>query len=178
MRDLAAMIHEPAFYQLAGAAIASKARLIKDLGNRAAHDAKAMQPGEALRPPTPPFPMPTITTKPPRGVVGSTCCCMKPAAPLDQKRAREFDLSGLPNTQGLGYVDDVLWGDDGKPLARVEVKRATRDAREGQQQAKLYADCLEQMFGQWPLIFCSNGCQRRLWDDTRHPPRAVQGLYK
>jgi type I restriction enzyme, R subunit len=98
--------------------------------------------------------------------------------PLDQPRDREFEVTGMPSAQGSGYVDYVLWGDDGKPLAVVEAKRTTRDARVGQQQAKLYADCLEQAFGQRPLIFCSNGYEHWLWDDTRHPPRPVQGFYK
>jgi type I restriction enzyme R subunit len=48
---------------------------------------------------------------------------------------------GMPNNTGEGFVDYVLWGDDAKPLALVEVKRTKRDARVGQQQAKLYADC-------------------------------------
>ena len=39
--------------------------------------------------------------------------------PLDQPRDREFEVAGMPNTQGTGYVDYVLWGDDGKPLALV-----------------------------------------------------------
>ena len=96
---------------------------------------------------------------------------------LDQPRDREFEVTGMPNTQGMGYVDYVLWGDDGKPLGLLEAKRTTRDARVGQQQAKLYADCLEAAFGQRPLIFCSNGYEHWLWDDTRHPPRPVQGFY-
>ena len=98
--------------------------------------------------------------------------------PLDQPRDREFEVTGMPNTQGTGYVDYVLWGSDGKPLALVEAKRTTRDARVGQQQAKLYADCLERSFGQRPLLFCSNGYEHWLWDDARHPPRPVQGFYK
>lgn len=98
--------------------------------------------------------------------------------PLDQKRDREFEVSGMPNNQGKGFVDYVLWGDDGKPLAVVEAKRTRRDARVGQQQAKLYADCLERQFGQRPLIFYSNGYEHWLWDDTNYPPRAVQGFYK
>ena len=56
---------------------------------------------------------------------------------LDQPRDREFEVTGMPNHQGTGYVDYVLWGDDGKPLALVEAKRTTRDSRVGQQQAKL-----------------------------------------
>ena len=98
--------------------------------------------------------------------------------PLDQPRDREFEVSGMPNQKGVGYVDYVLWGDDGKPLGLVEAKRTRRDARVGQQQAKLYADCLERQFGQRPLIFYSNGYEHWLWDDTRNPPRAVQGFYK
>ena len=49
--------------------------------------------------------------------------------PLDQPRDREFEVHGMPNAQGTGYVDYVLWGDDGKPLALVEAKRTTRAAR-------------------------------------------------
>jgi type I restriction enzyme R subunit len=98
--------------------------------------------------------------------------------PLDRPHDREFEVSGMPNAEGKGYVDYVLWGDDGKPLALVEAKRARRDPRAGQQQAKLYADCLERQFGQRPVIFYSNGYEHWLWDDTRYPPRRVQGFYK
>jgi type I restriction enzyme R subunit len=98
--------------------------------------------------------------------------------PPDHPKTREFEVSGMPNNQGKGFVDYVLWGDDGKPLGLVEAKRTRRDARVGQQQAKLYADCLERQFGQRPLIFYSNGYEHWLWDDTRYPPRAVQGFYK
>jgi len=72
----------------------------------------------------------------------------------------------------------VLWGDDGRPLGLVEAKRTRRDPRVGQQQAKLYADCLERQFGRRPLIFYSNGYEHWLWDDTNYPPRQVQGFYK
>lgn len=98
--------------------------------------------------------------------------------PLDKAQDREFEASGMPNESGLGYVDYVLWGGDGKPLALVEAKRTTRDPRVGQQQAKLYADCLENQFGQRPVIFYSNGYETWIWDDSRYPPRQVQGFYK
>jgi type I restriction enzyme R subunit len=98
--------------------------------------------------------------------------------PLDQARDREFEVAGMPNAEKKGFVDYVLWGDDGKPLGLVEAKRTRRDARVGQQQAKLYADCLEKMFGQRPVIFYSNGYDHWLWDDVRYPPRRVQGFYK
>ena len=98
--------------------------------------------------------------------------------PLDQDRDREFEVRGMPNAQGKGFVDYLLWGDDGKPLGLVEAKRTRRDARVGQQQAKLYADCIESQFGQRPIIFYSNGYEHWTWDDTCYPPRLVQGFYK
>lgn len=97
---------------------------------------------------------------------------------LADQRDREFPVAGMPNQAKEGFVDYVLWGDDGKPLALVEAKKTKRDARVGQQQAKLYADCLEVKFGQRPIIFYSNGYQHWMWDDVSHPPRAVQGFYK
>ena len=95
---------------------------------------------------------------------------------LDKPEDREFCVTGMPNTQGEGFVDYVLWGDDGKPLGIVEAKRTKRDARVGQQQAKLYADCLEAQFGQRPVIFYTNGYEHWIWDDRRYPPRAIQGF--
>ena len=96
---------------------------------------------------------------------------------LDQPRDREFEVAGMPNTQDKGFVDYVLWGDDGRPLGVVEAKRTRRDAVVGQQQAKLYADCLEAAYGQRPVIFYTNGYEHWLWDDLRYPPRQVQGFY-
>jgi type I restriction enzyme, R subunit len=98
--------------------------------------------------------------------------------PLDQARDRELEVAGMPNNQGRGFVDYVLWGDDGKPLGLVEAKRTRRDARVGQEQARLYADCLERQFGRRPVIFYSNGYDHWIWDDARYPPRQVQGFYK
>lgn len=96
---------------------------------------------------------------------------------LDQPRDREFEVAGMPDAK-KGFVDYVLWGDDGRPLAVVEAKRTHRDARVGQQQSKLYADCLQATYGQRPIIFYTNGYQHWIWDDHHYPPRAVAGFYK
>ena len=53
-----------------------------------------------------------------------------------------------------------------------------RTPAKGQQQAKLYADCLEARYGQRPVIFYSNGYEHWIWDDTRYPPRQIGGFYK
>lgn len=97
---------------------------------------------------------------------------------LDQPRDREYPVFGMPSESGDGIADYVLWGDDGKPLAVVEAKRTKKDARVGQQQAKLYADCLEKMRGRRPVIFCTNGYQHWLWDDQMYPPRGTSGFLK
>ena len=97
---------------------------------------------------------------------------------LNPAKNFEFEVSGMPNAENKGFVDYVFWGDNGKPLMLVEAKRTTRSPKVGQQQAKLYADCLEQMFGQRPVIFYSNGYEHWMWDDTSSPPRPVQGFYK
>jgi type I restriction enzyme, R subunit len=98
--------------------------------------------------------------------------------PLADERDREYPVTGMPPDGGPGYVDYVLWGADGLPLAVVEAKRTSKSVQIGQQQAKLYADCLEATFGRRPVIFYSNGYEHRLWDDAAgYPPREVAGFY-
>lgn len=98
--------------------------------------------------------------------------------PLADKQDREFEVTGMPTKNGKGYVDYVLWGQDGLPLAVVEAKRTIKSPQLGQQQAKLYADRLEAMYGRRPVIFYTNGYEHWLWDDAGgYPPREVQGFY-
>ena len=95
---------------------------------------------------------------------------------LVEGRDTEYKVHGMPSDSGIGYMDYVLWGADGLPLAVVEAKKALVDPKVGEQQAKLYADCLEAETGQRPLIYCSNGYEHWLWDDTQYPSRPVQGF--
>ncbi|GIN09425.1 DEAD/DEAH box helicase [Shouchella clausii] len=88
----------------------------------------------------------------------------------------EYQVTGMPNEQGIGFVDYVLLGDNGKPLAIVEAKRTSKDPNVGKQQAKLYADCIEQMHGQRPVIFYTNGFETYIWHQP-YPPRRVSGFY-
>ena len=94
---------------------------------------------------------------------------------------REFPVHTMPTAlgtqDGQGFVDYVLWGADGKPLAVLEAKRTSRDAHVGKQQAKLYADCLERAYGQRPVIYYSNGYRHWLWEDTMYPEREVLGFH-
>ncbi len=262
--NLSTLIHEPTFKNTVGAKIFVKAKLIKDLGNLAAHSPKALaqldsmtavrelfhvcfwlartysktnKPKDGLTfdptllPKTSPVPPQTLAqlqqlesqlaekdTKLSDLLTGKAALdaelerlraeiaaikkqneatpdthnyseaetrdyfidlLLKEAGwPLDKEHDREYPVTGMPNEKGEGFVDYVLWGDDGKPLGLVEAKRTKRDARVGQQQAKLYADCLERHFGQRPIIFYSNGYEHWIWDDQNYAPREVQGFYK
>ena len=89
----------------------------------------------------------------------------------------EVELYGMPNASEVGYADYVLYGDDGKPLAVLEVKRTCVDVAKGRQQAKLYADLLEKKYGRRPIIFLSNGFDTRIWNDKYYPERKVASVY-
>ncbi|MFK4851202.1 DEAD/DEAH box helicase family protein [Microbacterium sp. ZW T6_19] len=97
---------------------------------------------------------------------------------LSEERDREHLVQGMPSPSGIGYVDYVLWGDNGLPLALVEAKRTTSSVELGQQQAALYADRLEARFGRRPIMFFTNGYEHRVWDDASgYPPRPIDGFY-
>ncbi|NOW87005.1 type I restriction enzyme R subunit [Clostridium beijerinckii] len=91
----------------------------------------------------------------------------------------EVELFGMPNSAEKGYADYVLYGDNGKPIAVVEAKRTSKDPKVGQQQAKLYADCLEKQYNQRPVIFFTNGFESYIWDDYNgYSERRVYGFFK
>lgn len=89
----------------------------------------------------------------------------------------ELEVQGMKNSEGVGYVDYVLFGKNGLPLAVVEAKRTSKNAHEGKQQASLYADCLEEKYGQRPLIYYTNGVEIYFWDNLNYPERKVQGFH-
>ena len=99
---------------------------------------------------------------------------------LTEGRELEYEVKGMPvstNPSGIGYVDYVLWGDDGNPLAVVEAKKTMANAKKGKQQAVLYANCLQQMTGQRPIIFYTNGFETFIWDDLFYTEREISGFY-
>ncbi len=91
---------------------------------------------------------------------------------------KEIEVLYQPTASGKGYADYVLWGDNGKPLGLAEAKKTAEDAQKGKMQAKYYADGLEKMHGQRPLIFFTNGHDLFVWDDAKgEPPRKIFGFY-
>lgn len=87
----------------------------------------------------------------------------------------EVEIDGMPNTSGKGYVDYVLYGKDGLPLALVEAKKTSVDPKVGAHQALLYAECLEKKYGRRPFYFNSNGFVTWFTDDESQ--RLVSGFY-
>lgn len=89
----------------------------------------------------------------------------------------EIKLQGMPNAEGVGYADYLLFDDDGKPIAVIEAKKTSKDEIVGSQQAKLYADCIEKIYGVRPVIFYTNGYIIKMVDCAGYPPRRVYGFY-
>ena len=90
----------------------------------------------------------------------------------------EYPVENMAGVVGQpGFVDYVLFGKDGLPLAMVEAKRTSRDPNDGRTQAVQYADCLERKFGRRPMMFTTNGFETYFWDDATGPQRPVSGIF-
>lgn len=92
---------------------------------------------------------------------------------LPEKAGIEIKVQGMPNNQGIGFVDYVLFGYDGKPLAIVEAKKTSVSPIKGKEQALLYARCLQQEYGYLPIVYYTNGYQIWIIDQLGYPARQV-----
>ena len=88
----------------------------------------------------------------------------------------EVQLPGMPNKSEIGFADYVLYDDTHTPLAVIEAKRTCVDVVKGRQQAKLYADILEQQYSRRPVIFLTNGFETRI-EDGVYPERRTAAIY-
>ena len=88
----------------------------------------------------------------------------------------EYEIQGMSNKSETGFADYALLGDDGKVLAVIEVKRTCVDVAKGRQQAKLYADQIEQKQGIRPVVFLTNGFETRIIDN-QYPERKVAAIW-
>ncbi|WP_039927835.1 DEAD/DEAH box helicase family protein [Alishewanella jeotgali] len=96
-----------------------------------------------------------------------------------EKVGQEVEVDFPNNPSGKGFVDYVLWADNGQPLAVVEAKKSGNTSLQaGREQARMYADSLERMGYQRPVIFYTNGYETFIWDDTQYNTyRPVYGFY-
>ena len=88
----------------------------------------------------------------------------------------EYELPGMPNKSEVGYADYVLMGNDGRILAVIEAKRTCVDVSKGRQQAKLYADLIEEKQKRRPVVFLTNGFETKIIDN-QYPERKVSAFY-
>lgn len=92
------------------------------------------------------------------------------------KACVEIEVQGMPNTQGVGYCDYVLYGRDGKPLAIVEVKKTSVSPESGRHQVDLYGDCMEKEYGYKPVLYYTNGYSTKVIDGI-YPDRSVMAFH-
>ncbi|MFR7592319.1 MAG: DEAD/DEAH box helicase family protein [Longibaculum sp.] len=95
---------------------------------------------------------------------------------FDKNIVREMEVKHMPFGSHKGFVDYVLMGKNGKPIAVVEAKKTIVDPHVGKHQAHIYADCIEKEWGQRPVIFYTNGFETYIWDDTFYPERKISNF--
>ena len=79
--------------------------------------------------------------------------------------------------EGHQFSDYVLLGKDRKPLAVIEAKKTAKDAALGREQAKQYCYNIQnQLGGELPFCFYTNGHDIYFWDLDNYPPRKVIGF--
>lgn len=97
------------------------------------------------------------------------------------KACIEIKVEGMPKDQnnqtGIGYIDYVLFGDNGLPLAIIEAKKTLVSEEIGLNQARCYARCIEQQYGVYPIIYITNGYSIKMLDGI-YPTRKVFGFHK
>ncbi len=96
---------------------------------------------------------------------------------MPSKACVEVEVFGMPNEQGIGYADYVLFGQSGTPLAVIEAKRTSKSPTEGKHQAELYADCLERQYNVRPVIYYTNGFETYIIDGLGYPPRRLYAFH-
>ena len=93
------------------------------------------------------------------------------------KACIEVEVEGMPNNEGVGYCDYVLFAANGLPLAVVEAKRTSVSPIKGKHQAELYAECLEKRYGVKPVIYYTNGFETYIIDGLGYPPRRLYAFH-
>ena len=93
------------------------------------------------------------------------------------KACIEVEVEGMPNNEGKGFCDYVLFGSNGLPLAVIEAKRTSVSPIKGKHQAVLYAECLEKRYGRLPVIYYTNGFETYIIDGLGYPPRRLYAFH-
>lgn len=92
------------------------------------------------------------------------------------KTGIEIKVEGMPNAQGIGFCDYVLYGRDGKPLAIVEAKKTSVSPEKGRHQVDLYGECMKAIYGYKPILYYTNGYVTKVIDGI-YPDRTVMAFH-
>ena len=92
------------------------------------------------------------------------------------KAGIEIKVEGMPNAQGIGFCDYVLYGRDGKPLAIVEAKKTSVSPEKGSHQVDLYGECMKAIYGYKPILYYTNGYVTKVIDGI-YPDRTVMAFH-
>lgn len=93
-----------------------------------------------------------------------------------EKAGIEIKVNGMPNAQGFGFCDYVLYGRDGKPLAIVEAKKTSVSPEKGRHQVDLYGECMKAIYGYKPILYYTNGYVTKIIDGI-YPDRTVMAFH-
>ncbi|WP_074017179.1 DEAD/DEAH box helicase family protein [Fusobacterium massiliense] len=104
---------------------------------------------------------------------------MKAGWNVNDRNMVEYEVEGLKSTgSGKGNVDYILWGDSTFPLAIIEAKKTSCNAKKGEFQALEYAEALEKKFNFFPIRFVTNGFEIFIYENKNSIPRRVYGFYR
>ena len=92
------------------------------------------------------------------------------------KAGIEIKVEGMPNAQGIGFCDYVLYGRDGNPLAIVEAKKTSVSPEKGRHQVDLYGECMKAIYGYKPILYYTNGYVTKVIDGI-YPDRTVMAFH-
>ena len=104
---------------------------------------------------------------------------MKAGWNVNDRNMVEYEVEGLKSTgSGKGNVDYILWGDSTFPLAIIEAKKTSYNAKKGEFQALEYAEALEKKFNFFPIRFVTNGFEIFIYENKNSIPRRIYGFYR
>ena len=74
-------------------------------------------------------------------------------------RIYKYKEDNLTQEEEKAYADYVLLDSQGNPLAIVEAKKASKDAKLGKKQAEMYVDDIKKNYSNDVLIFYTDGIE-------------------
>ena len=92
-------------------------------------------------------------------------------------RIYKYKEETLTQEKEKAYADYVLLDSQGNPLAVVEAKKASKNAKLGKKQAEMYVDDIKKNYSKDILIFYTNGTGIWYWNKGYQSPRSVSGYH-